>query len=501
MLTGFLIYDTNKCYCLLTILLTKIGDFAMKKKFCFVLTAICLICCAFVANDKNPWGEIKKFPKVPDYSSALYGSWTLEKLLQTSLTALADEPERYGYNNLSSGEQVAIPYGLMIDVGNYGEHFMSDNDGGWEKFKVGTVYAIIQDDALLKIAYEFVRPYYKACFQNMPIVWRDVYLRAALYLKEHMDNFDYQKTAEFMKNNEKEFAYQEINGEHSPFRKLSAMLDRWIVKHKIITPERAKKWVDIIVAEVSSWKNYSPEQLARQIDSLDLVLIRTIEAARGDMFLDEYPHVAGPAFPPVLKQKYTATGVATSWNGKATAYLISESFSSKPHGADVYGTYKLFLVIGGDTFPDYTFDISRARNDTIDVALHSVKCDLYQAYFINQEIEGPGISYMKRITPGLTIEFREVSGLQCFFPPTKANISKFNDETLELINDTGRVFVFDIHGRGDIIQTALDISKSFPVAVDMRYDRGQEKMSVEIKYFTDYIGLKTIDGWFWCNKK
>jgi hypothetical protein len=472
----------------------------MKRKFCFVLMAICLICCAFVANDKNPWGEIKKFPKqVPDYSSKLPGSWTLEELLQTSLIALTQEPQTYGDYHLEDGEQVAIPYGLMIGVGNYGEHFMSNEDGGWGQFKVGTIYAIIKDETLLKIAYEFVRPYYQNCFQSMPIVWRDVYFRAALYLKEHMDNFDYQKTAEFMKNNEKEFAYQEINGEHSSFRKLSAMLDRWIVKHKIITPERAKKWVDIIVNEVSSWKNYSPEQLARQVDSLDLATVRTTEA-RGDMLLDEFSYVAGPALPTVLKPKYVATGVATGWNGKTTAYLISESFLSKPRGADVYGTYKLYLVIDGDTFPDYTFDIVRARNDTINVDFHSVKCNVYEAYFANQEIEGPGISYLKRVTPELSIRLHEVSGLRSMFEPTKTKISKFDGQILELINDTGRVFAFDVRRSDNIIETALGLSKSYPVAVNMRYDREQEKMFVEIKYFTDYLGLRTINDWFWCNK-
>lgn len=484
------------------------------KKTLFLFIPIVLILLSFNVED-DPWGEIKKFPSIlPDFSHKLgiycnNEPWTMEKVLRHSLWAMENEAPKYGDYCFSQGERVAISYGLMIGMGNYGEDFMTNNNGGWSYFKNNTIYAIVKDENLLQTAYDFVKPYYQKCFESLSIIWQDVYVRSAIYLKNHMDNFDYQATEKFMREHEADFAYKEIDGSRSPFRKLSAMIDRWIIKHKIISVERAKKWVDIITAEIISWKKFSAEDLQNEFIAQDIEIIRSRERGQSVLtslfLLNPNNGVVVPPYPQKLNKKYTAKGTAyNAYEYQKPATLISESNEKTISGAKVFDSYHLSLIIENDTFPGYLLDVERVREDTIVVKLLSFRNDFYEARFIKQEIEGPQISYMKRVKPGIRINYSERKWPgETMLDQTEITSINFSGwenyadaKTFEMTNKKGEKITLcpgnpknpDYNLFYDV-EKIMELSKNFFVELSIIYDPKEEIIELKYQYFKDYIGL------------
>ena len=56
-----------------------------------------------------------------------------------------------------------------------------------------------------------------------------------------------------MQSNESEFAYYHYDGSKSQYRKTSALIDRLILVHNVITEDQAIDWIKEIHRSITEW--------------------------------------------------------------------------------------------------------------------------------------------------------------------------------------------------------------------------------------------------------
>lgn len=208
--------------------------------------------------DSLNW-EISNVPKeIPDNTHILgvhkylKFNWTLPSMLNHNLRAFIAEPQTYA--DLGNLDKVCIGYGMLISGGNYSEDYMNEEPAKWNNFKIHTIYKIIGDENLRTLAWEWIYPYYKDAYSKLNPFAKKTYQECFKYLNDHIESFDYEKYAAFLKHDEKHFAKLDINGDIDSKRKLSAFVDRLILVHKVISHEDAKRWINKIYSEVKQWK-------------------------------------------------------------------------------------------------------------------------------------------------------------------------------------------------------------------------------------------------------
>ena len=87
----------------------------------------------------------------------------------------------------------------------------------------------------------------------MPELHQRVYLEMIDYLEIYFKEYDIALTRKFLEEKESFFAYEHADGTTSPYRKVSAQIDRLILIYDILSPEDVKKWIRKIKKEVYKW--------------------------------------------------------------------------------------------------------------------------------------------------------------------------------------------------------------------------------------------------------
>lgn len=203
--------------------------------------------------------QITSAPKeIPDSSHLLKSwrnsqsrPWTIEKLLAHGLDAFRIEP--ITYPDLCKLNQICISYGLMLGSGNFKGDFINPDIKAWNSFKKNTIYKIISSEPLRLITWNWIAPFYKKSFQSLNPFAQNAYKDIAVYLKNYINSYDKRKVRVHLRNDERKFAYYDLNGNIDTNRKLSAFLDRLIIIHKVISVEEAKTWINKIAEEVETW--------------------------------------------------------------------------------------------------------------------------------------------------------------------------------------------------------------------------------------------------------
>lgn len=146
-----------------------------------------------------------------------------------------------------------VGLGLLLNGNILREYSFFNSNKEAKYFTKNTFYKIISTQYLREITWTCILPLYKKTFQSSSPIIQKTYKNIAIYLKNYINNYDKDKVEEYLKRDEKNFAFLDINGNFDSNRKLSAFIDRLIIIHKIISVEDAKYWINKISDEVLSW--------------------------------------------------------------------------------------------------------------------------------------------------------------------------------------------------------------------------------------------------------
>ncbi len=179
--------------------------------------------------------------------------WNLPYLLNRNLQAFCSAPQDYFHYGIDHFKSVCAVTALNLDVGFYSK-IANESSQAWLTFRNKTLFPIIASETMREIIWNWAAPYYKTAFNKLNPMHKTIFCDLANYIKTYVNQYDLKKTTAYYNNNEKEFARKDINGNKDPYRKLSALIDRLIIKHKIITVSDAQVWGNKIADEVLTWE-------------------------------------------------------------------------------------------------------------------------------------------------------------------------------------------------------------------------------------------------------
>jgi len=179
--------------------------------------------------------------------------WSLIELLNRGLQAFSSAPRNYFHYGVDHFKSVCAVTALNIDVGYYPE-IANESSQAWLTFRNNTLFLIIASEKTRQIIWDWAAPYYKTVFNELSPIHKTIFREIANYIKKYVNEYNLAKTKAFYQNNEMEFARKDINGNKDPYRKLSALIDRLIIKHKIISVADAQVWGNKIADEVLIWE-------------------------------------------------------------------------------------------------------------------------------------------------------------------------------------------------------------------------------------------------------
>ena len=179
-------------------------------------------------------------------------SLTLESLVDIHINALRWAPSLY-FNYPQMLGKVSAGEGTLSGRYLFNRPYLTPGNSSWEGLKKGILLKILSDDSRRSVFWKMVKPYYRISFQSMPALHQKVYREMIDYLEDYYDRYDVEKTREFLENKESFFAHEHPDGSTSPYRKVSAQIDRLILIYKAITVEDVRKWIRKINKEVAKW--------------------------------------------------------------------------------------------------------------------------------------------------------------------------------------------------------------------------------------------------------
>jgi hypothetical protein len=183
-----------------------------------------------------------------------FDTLTIEKLITFHAEAIRWAPYLY-YTYPQMLPKVSAGEGTLAGRYLFNVPFLEPGGQIWEDFKNKVVLKILADEKLRSLLWKLFQPYYRSSFQSMPELHQQEYLDMISYLEDYFDNYDIEKTRDFLRYKESFFAYEHPDGSSSPYRKASAQIDRLILIYEVITPEDAMKWIRKIKKEVSKWRS------------------------------------------------------------------------------------------------------------------------------------------------------------------------------------------------------------------------------------------------------
>jgi hypothetical protein len=123
----------------------------------------------------------------------------------------------------------------------------------WQDFRDRVLLPIIRNARLREKAWHWLVPYYRQVFQSMPRFHQQVYRDMIIYLSDYYNHYSMRKVEDQLEVSEENFAYEHWDGTTSPFRKVSALLDRLILIYGVIDEKEVRNLVNQAHREMGSW--------------------------------------------------------------------------------------------------------------------------------------------------------------------------------------------------------------------------------------------------------
>jgi hypothetical protein len=197
-----------------------------------------------------------KFPVTGTYdTSNFYTSFdtlTLDKLFSIQIEALRWAPYLY-FTYPQMLPKVSAGEGTLAGRYLFNVSFLKPGNEIWEKIKKTILLPLLTEEKSRILIWKLVKPFYKSTFQSMPELHQQVYLDMLNYLEKYFNNYNIEKTKEFLVNNESFFAHEHPDGTLSPYRKTSAQIERMILIYQVISIDDVQKWIRKINRDVNKW--------------------------------------------------------------------------------------------------------------------------------------------------------------------------------------------------------------------------------------------------------
>jgi len=177
---------------------------------------------------------------------------TLGRFISFQAEAMRWAPYLY-FNYPQMLPKVSAGEGTLAGRYLFNVSFLKPGNEIWENLKKNLLIPLIANEKSRVLMWEIINPVYKYVYQSMPELHQQVYFDMLNYLEKYFNNYDIEKTREFLVNNESFFAYEHPDGSLSPYRKSSAQIDRLILIYQVISIEEVQKWIRKIKKDVSNW--------------------------------------------------------------------------------------------------------------------------------------------------------------------------------------------------------------------------------------------------------
>ena len=177
---------------------------------------------------------------------------TLEKFISIQAEAIRWAPFLY-FNYPQMLAKVSAGEGTLAGRYLFNASFLKPGTEVWENYKNKVLLKLLSNEKSRSMLWKSFRPVLKYSFQSMPKLHQKVYLDMIDYLEIYFKEYDIYATRKFLIENEPFFAYEHADGTTSPYRKVSAQVDRLILIYNIISFEDVQKWIRKIKKEISKW--------------------------------------------------------------------------------------------------------------------------------------------------------------------------------------------------------------------------------------------------------
>ena len=179
-------------------------------------------------------------------------NWDLKTLTQFSLEAVRWAPYLY-YQYPHMLPKVIAGEGTLSGRFLLNRDFWEPENEKWQKFKESVLFPILSSEESRILLWEWINPAFKEIWLSMPALHRDEYHQLLYYLESYFSKYSRDEILAFMQSNESEFAYYHYDGSKSQYRKTSALIDRLILVHNVITEDQAIDWIKEIHRSITEW--------------------------------------------------------------------------------------------------------------------------------------------------------------------------------------------------------------------------------------------------------
>jgi hypothetical protein len=207
-------------------------------------------------REKQP-ADFKGFVIIPNHSQDTsvfnmpFDSLDLSGFISVQLEALRWAPYLY-YKYPQMLARVSAGEGTLAGRHQFNFSFFNTGSQPWESFKQKVIFVILKDKKLRSLAWDWLKPFYKKVFDSMPEQHQEVYREMVQYLSKYFDDYSKEKIEQFLIDDPDQFAYQHWDGSISPYRKVSAFLERLIFIHHVMEPEDVQYWIRKIRDEIKN---------------------------------------------------------------------------------------------------------------------------------------------------------------------------------------------------------------------------------------------------------
>ena len=194
--------------------------------------------------------------KSEGYKSAAINSesWTFPLIVASKITAFKEELNIYSdwypgktAKDLASAQSIFAGYGCSFG-GNYDEHWKYDGNPQFDAEKAKLFAKLKSADVKNKL-WDFMEPALKHQVTTMDIKNQGVIVNTFEYVRDYFgSSYDVDKAKEWYLKDTKtgEFARKDYLGKEHPARKITALIERCMFKHNIITLDEIRSWIEKI---------------------------------------------------------------------------------------------------------------------------------------------------------------------------------------------------------------------------------------------------------------
>jgi len=198
---------------------------------------------------------LKSFPCENSDSSIFsitFDSLDLGNFISLHLEALRWAPYLY-YRYPQMLPKVCAGEGTLAGRFDFNFSFLKTGTQSWELFKREVLFPILENKVLLNLTWDWLKPMYKKVYQSMPEKHQEVYTEMLEYLEGYFSDFPQEDVRYFLTTQPDKFAYQHWDGSTSPYRKVSALIERLIFIHDVLNVDEVKDLIKKIHHEMKGW--------------------------------------------------------------------------------------------------------------------------------------------------------------------------------------------------------------------------------------------------------